>query len=109
MSLERKNTLPLKLKVPRVEILKALSSKLTTINEEAFKKYYDKLLSLLTMKVNVGALVALAQYYDTFLRCFTFQDFQLAPTIEEFKRILGRYLEDYNPFTQVWKRIIHQR
>jgi len=32
---------------------------------------------------------AIAQYYDQPLRCFTFGDFQLTPTVEEFEEILG--------------------
>ncbi|XP_004514576.1 uncharacterized protein [Cicer arietinum] len=44
------------------------------------------------------ALTSLAQYYDPLLRCFTFQDFQLAPTLEEFERILGYSLERGNPY-----------
>lgn len=46
-----------------------------------------------------GSLIYLAQFYDPSLKCFTFQDFQLAPTIEEFERILGRYLKYFCPFT----------
>ncbi|RDY09937.1 hypothetical protein CR513_05626, partial [Mucuna pruriens] len=35
------------------------------------------------------ALSALTQYYDPPLRCFTFQGFQLAPTLEEYERLIG--------------------
>ncbi|RDY09828.1 hypothetical protein CR513_05744, partial [Mucuna pruriens] len=31
----------------------------------------------------------LTQYYDPPLKCFTFQGFQLAPTLEEYERLLG--------------------
>ena len=41
------------------------------------------------VEVSVEAIASLAQYYDQSLRCFTFGDFQLAPTIEEFEGILG--------------------
>jgi len=45
------------------------------------------------IEVSVEAIASLAQYYDQSLRCFTFGDFQLVPTIEEFEGILGCPLE----------------
>ncbi|XP_047148518.1 uncharacterized protein LOC124820796 [Vigna umbellata] len=50
------------------------------------------------VEVHLPAIIALAQYYDSPLRCFTFQDFQLAPTIEEFEHILGLPLEGTTPY-----------
>ncbi|XP_014492525.1 uncharacterized protein LOC106754966 [Vigna radiata var. radiata] len=50
------------------------------------------------VKVQLPAITALAQYYDSSFRCFTFQDFQLAPTIEEFEYILGLPLEGSKPY-----------
>jgi len=41
------------------------------------------------IEVFAEAITSLTQYYDQSLRCFTFGDFQLAPTIEEFEEILG--------------------
>ena len=38
------------------------------------------------IKVSNEAIASLTQYYNQPLRCFTFGDFQLVPTIEEFKR-----------------------
>ncbi|RDX63521.1 hypothetical protein CR513_58046, partial [Mucuna pruriens] len=40
-------------------------------------------------EVQPAALSALTQYYDPPLRCFTFQGFQLAPTLEEYERLIG--------------------
>ncbi|RDX91777.1 hypothetical protein CR513_26186, partial [Mucuna pruriens] len=45
------------------------------------------------IEVQPAALEVLAQYYDVFLRCFTFKDFQIAPTLEEYECILGLPLE----------------
>ena len=39
--------------------------------------------------VQIDDVSALIQFYDPPLRCFTFQDFQLAPALEEFDRILN--------------------
>ncbi|CAK8579167.1 unnamed protein product [Lathyrus sativus] len=101
MGSERRGTLPLKFKIPSVASLIALGSKLTHMNEKDVIKSYGKIMNLLTVEANTRALVSLAQFYDPSLRCFTFQDFQLAPTIEEFERILGRHLKDFKPFTDL--------
>ncbi|KAI5425545.1 hypothetical protein KIW84_031373 [Lathyrus oleraceus] len=53
-----------------------------------FGKNYGNLLSILNQQVDHTALITLAQFYDLPLRCFTFQDFQLAPTLEEFERLV---------------------
>lgn len=79
----------------------ALSSKLTNINEKYFIKDNMKIFAMLEVNVNVGALVSLTQYYDPSLWCFTFQEFQLAPTVEEFERILDCYLKDHFLFTDL--------
>ncbi|XP_014515615.1 uncharacterized protein LOC106773435 [Vigna radiata var. radiata] len=75
-----------------------LGKKLKTIKRETFKMKYGNLLSLLEMEVQLPAITALVRYYDSPLRCFTFQDFQLAPTIEEFEHILGLPLEGTSPY-----------
>ncbi|RDY10312.1 hypothetical protein CR513_05180, partial [Mucuna pruriens] len=54
-----------------------------------FERKYRNLLSLVNIEVHPAALLALIQYYDLPLRCFTFQGFQLAPTLEEYERLLG--------------------
>ncbi|RDY05228.1 hypothetical protein CR513_10951, partial [Mucuna pruriens] len=54
----------------------------------AFERKHDNLLSILEVEVQPAALVTLAQYYDSPLRCFTFRDFHIAPTLEEYKRLL---------------------
>ncbi|RDX74724.1 hypothetical protein CR513_45487, partial [Mucuna pruriens] len=50
---------------------------------------YGNCLSLLEVEVQPNALTTLAQYYDPPLRCFTFIDFQLVPTLEEYERIIN--------------------
>ncbi|RDX77671.1 hypothetical protein CR513_42165, partial [Mucuna pruriens] len=37
-------------------------------------------------------------YYNPPLKCFTFRDFQLVPTLEEYERILGMPLERSSPY-----------
>jgi len=50
------------------------------------------------IEVSAKAITSLTQYYVQPLRCFTFEDFQLVPTIEEFKEILGCPLEGRKPY-----------
>ncbi|RDX95148.1 hypothetical protein CR513_22362, partial [Mucuna pruriens] len=48
-----------------------------------FEGRHDNLLSLLSIKVQPIALLALKQFYDPPLICFTLKDFQLTPTVEK--------------------------
>jgi len=50
------------------------------------------------IEVSIEAIASLTQYYDQSLLCFTFRDFQLAPTIEEFEGILGCLLGGRKPY-----------
>jgi len=50
------------------------------------------------IEVSVEAIASHTQYYDQSLRCFTFKDFQLAPTVEEFEGILGCSIGGRKPY-----------
>ena len=50
------------------------------------------------IEVSVEAIASLTQYYDQPLRCFTFGDFQLVPTVEEFEGISGCLLGGRKPY-----------
>lgn len=101
MGSERKNTFLLKFNLPRVDTLLALSSKITPCKKNNFICRYGQILDLLTISVDVSALAAVSQYYDPSLRCFTFKYFQLAPTIEEYEKLLGWYVKYHPPFTKL--------
>lgn len=62
---------------------------------------YGRILDLLILLVQQEALTSLAQIYDPTLRCFQFQDFQLAPTIKEFKKILEILKPIKGPFKMI--------
>ncbi|KAI5396947.1 hypothetical protein KIW84_062959 [Lathyrus oleraceus] len=87
MGSERKNTLPLKFKLPRMDTLLSLSSKITPYKKKNFIYRYGQFLDLLTTSVDVSALVALFQYYD--------------PTIEEYEKLLGWYVKDHPPIIKL--------
>jgi len=55
---------------------------------------YGNVLHLVMVEVPSEAIAPLIQYYDPPLRCFTFQNFQLASTIEEVEQILKFPLGD---------------
>ena len=68
------------------------------VKRQFFSKVYGKIWDLAMIEVLVEAIASLTQYYDQSLRCFTFGDFQLAPTIEEFEGILGCPIEGRKPY-----------
>ena len=59
-----------------------------SIQRAAFRRKYGNLIGLLELDIEMDIVTALAQYYDSSMRCFLFQDFQLVPTIEEYEQIL---------------------
>src|SRR4030043_227490 len=89
MDSEKRKTLSLKARLPNLGNIKALANKLTSYHKNGFVNKYGNILDFLTTNVQIGAITALAQFYDPPMRSFLFKDFQLAPTIEEFERIVG--------------------
>ncbi|RDX70655.1 hypothetical protein CR513_50079, partial [Mucuna pruriens] len=83
---------------PDLQSLRLWGSYLKRQWRRTFEGRYDNLLSLLEIEVHPVALLALTQYYDSPLKCFTFKDFQLAPTLEEYERLLGLPLAKSLPY-----------
>ncbi|KAL5127955.1 hypothetical protein HKD37_14G040296 [Glycine soja] len=81
-----------------VTSLKELGRLMGPLQRQAFRKVYGKILDMTAVEVFTEAVVSLAQYYDQPLRCFTFGDFQMVPTIEEFEEILGCPLGGRKPY-----------
>ncbi|KAH1210277.1 hypothetical protein GmHk_15G044634 [Glycine max] len=78
--------------------IKELGRLMEPLQMQAFRKTYGKILELTIAEVSIEAIASLTQYYDQPLRCFTFADFQLVPTIEEFEVILGCPLGGRKPY-----------
>ncbi|KAH1225067.1 hypothetical protein GmHk_11G032048 [Glycine max] len=78
--------------------IKELGRLMEPLQMQAFRKTYGKILDLTIAEVSIEAIASLTQYYDQPLRCFTFRDFQLVPTIEEFEEILGCPLGGRKPY-----------
>ncbi|KAL5165864.1 hypothetical protein HKD37_18G050932 [Glycine soja] len=81
-----------------VTSLKELGRLMGPLQRQAFRKVYGKILDLTTVDVFTEAVVSLAQYYDQSLRCFTFGDFQILLTVEEFEEIIGCLLGGRKPY-----------
>ncbi|XP_058756893.1 uncharacterized protein LOC131630118 [Vicia villosa] len=75
-----------------------LSTLVTGRNLDEFRKTYGHILHMLTSRVDEWALYTLLQFYDPELRCFTFLDYQLAPTLEEYADILKIKVQHRIPF-----------
>ena len=86
------------LKNLEVVILRKLGHRMDRAQRQSFNKVYGKIWDLVMIEVFVEAIASLTQYYDQSLRCFTFGDFQLAPTIEEFEGILGCPIGGRKPY-----------
>ena len=87
-------------KVKSLELasLRKLGPRMDQVQCQAFHKAYGKIWDLAMIEVSVEAIASLTQYYNQSLRCFTFGDFQLVPTIEEFEGILGCPLGGRQPY-----------
>ncbi|KAI5420575.1 hypothetical protein KIW84_044397 [Lathyrus oleraceus] len=82
-----------------------LSSLMTSDHQKGFVDQYGDFLTLLKMVVNPVPLQTLLQFYDPELRCFTFQDYQLAPTLEEYSILLRVPIRHQVPFLDVPKEV----
>ena len=67
----------------------------------SFTKKYDRLLNLVTTSFDEKMMSVLFQFFDPKHHCFTFPDYQLVPTMEEFSQILGIPILDQIPFTDL--------
>ena len=74
-------------RIPDVGKLKELASLVEDPSD--FKKRYGTLLTVLNTNIDEGLLKTFVQFYDPVYRCFTFPDYQLVPTLEEYAHILG--------------------
>ncbi|KAI5412190.1 hypothetical protein KIW84_057025 [Lathyrus oleraceus] len=68
--------------------LAELGSLVTDDRLKSFVGRYGDILTVLKTVVDPVPLQTLLQFYDPELRCFTFQDYQLAPTLEEYSIML---------------------
>ena len=76
--------------------LKELLSRVPEI--PSFVKRHGQLLSLVTPGFDEDMMSVLFQFFDPAHHCFTFPNYQLVPTMEEFSQLLGVPVLDQIPF-----------
>ena len=82
MDFGRRTTHKYSFKSPDVVELKKLGALVS--DTVKFRDRYGSLLYILNIKVEDGVLNTLVQFYDPLHHCFTFPDYQLLPTLEEY-------------------------
>ncbi|KAI5423032.1 hypothetical protein KIW84_046150 [Lathyrus oleraceus] len=97
MERQRRNTKKYSFRQPDLKELRNLTS--YVLDPLGFKARFGKLLPLLTTQVDEGLTSVLVQFYDPLYRCFTFPDFQLLPTLEEYAYLVGIPILDQLPFS----------
>ncbi|KAI5399210.1 hypothetical protein KIW84_064551 [Lathyrus oleraceus] len=97
MERQRRNTKKYNFRQPDLKELRNLTS--YVLDPLGFKARFGKLLPLLTTQVDEGLVSVLVQFYDPLYRCFTFPDFQLLPTLEEYAYLVGIPILDQLPFS----------
>ena len=82
----------------KLDLLNLRKLGLLVTNHEKFNKCHEYLLNILKTNVEEGLLNTLVQFYDPAYHCFTFLDYQLVPTLEEYFYLIGLPLSDKEPF-----------
>ncbi|XP_050919711.1 uncharacterized protein LOC127137284 [Lathyrus oleraceus] len=98
MNPERKSIHNYKFVEPQLAVLRGLGARLDLTHKDAFKEAYGNLLGILSIEVNIIVVHTLMQFCDSPLRCFTFQDYQLTSTLEEYSHILGIMTKNQVPY-----------
>ncbi|KAI5385249.1 hypothetical protein KIW84_072014 [Lathyrus oleraceus] len=97
MERQRRNTKKYSFRQPDLKELRNLTS--YVLDPLGVKARFGKLLSLLTTQVDEGLMSVLVQFYDPLYRCFTFPDFQLLPTLEEYAYLVSIPILDQLSFS----------
>ncbi|KAJ1438955.1 hypothetical protein SESBI_02729 [Sesbania bispinosa] len=66
------------------EKIDGLSRLMSKEDRDAFNRRYGRILDLLAIRVKTKSLSALAQFWNTDLRCFELPNLDMVPTIEEY-------------------------
>ncbi|KAI5438886.1 hypothetical protein KIW84_024565 [Lathyrus oleraceus] len=101
MDKQRRNTKKYSFRQPDLKELRSLTT--YVLKPLEFKARHRKLLPILSTKVDEGLMSVLVQFYDPLYRCFTFPDFQLLPTLEEYAYHMGIPILDQLPFSGLEK------
>ena len=83
-------------KNPDLTKLRELSAHVMSPSD--FRHRHGRLLDLLQVKVEKGIMETLVRFYDPICHCFTFPDYQLVPTLEEYSYWVGLPVSEKEPF-----------
>ena len=67
--------------------LKELTSRIP--ENSSFSERHGRLISLVNTNIEEDMVKVLFQFFDPLHHCFTFPDYQLVPTLEEFSQLMG--------------------
>ena len=84
MDFGKRNTRSYSFKDPEIEEFKSLIPKIE--NPTELRKKYGSIIPLMKRKMREGILSTLVQFYDPMYHCFTYPDYQLMPTLEEYSQ-----------------------
>ncbi|CAK8537109.1 unnamed protein product [Lathyrus sativus] len=101
MEFGKKNTFLTKVSESDIEGLEFYAIRLPKEIRKPIIRKYEAIFDLVIVHVQKEGLTALAQFYDPELRCFHFHNFQIAPTLEEFHKILGPPKNAKGPFKAI--------
>ena len=82
MDFGKRKTRKYNFKDPKIEELMSLIPEIESSTD--FQKKYGAIVPLMKLKMKDCILSTLVQFYDLLCRCFTFPDYQLMPTMEEY-------------------------
>ena len=92
------------IRINLVAISPQLKNLVSELSDHAqFIKKHGSLLNLVTTGFKEDMMRVLFQFFDPKHHCFTFPDYQLVPTLEEFSRLLGIPILDQIPFSGLEK------
>ncbi|KAI5438464.1 hypothetical protein KIW84_024269 [Lathyrus oleraceus] len=97
MERQKRHTKKYSFRQPDLKELRNLTS--YVLDPLGFKARYGKHLPLLTTQVDEGLMGTLVQFYDPLYHCFSFPDFQLLPTLEEYAHLVGIPILDQVSFS----------
>ena len=63
---------------------------LRVLENSSFTERHVRLLNLVTSNTGEDMMKVLFQFFDPLHHCFTFPDYHLVPTLEEFSQQIGR-------------------
>ncbi|XP_050909092.1 uncharacterized protein LOC127122858 [Lathyrus oleraceus] len=99
MDIGRRNTRKYNFRCPGLVELRKLTYFVD--DPKDFRDRFGGLLSVLSTDVEDGLLCTLVEFYDPIYRCFTYPDYQLFPTMEEYAYFLGISIYDIFHFSGV--------